>query len=122
MSWKIRSWPWALGPLPRLMIGTFARSVISPHTWSGTSSSRMAIAPGLFQRLRIVHDLLGLSCALLPCRRKPPRLETLCGVRPRWPMTGMPAATMARTREHDFLPALQLDAVAGGLGHEAARR
>jgi hypothetical protein len=37
--------------------------------------------------------------AVLPWARKPPSMVADCGVRPRWPITGIPAPVIAATRE-----------------------
>ena len=37
--------------------------------------------------------------AVRPCALKPPSMVALCGVRPMWPITGMPASVSAWTRE-----------------------
>ena len=51
------------------------------------------------------------ACAApLPWSRKPPRALTLWGVRPRWPMTGIPARAMPATRSAISAPPSSLTA------------
>ena len=77
-------------------------------------------AAGGLQRERVVEQLLRLAggAAL--------RLEAAehvadCGVRPMWPITGMPASTIARTRDEHRAGALELDGVGAPLLDEADR-
>ena len=59
-----------------------------------------------------------------PCALWPPSAVAVCGVRPMWPMTPMPADTSARTRSSRGAGALELDHVGAavleqspGVGH-----
>ena len=49
------------------------------------------------------------ASTLLPCTRKPPMASTDCGVRPRWPITGISARMIASTHRQAGPPALELD-------------
>ena len=57
----------------------------------------------------------------LPCVLKPPSIVADCGVRPTWPITGMPASTIDRTRASVGAGALELDRVRARLLEEARR-
>ena len=48
--------------------------------------------------------------AVLPCARKPPSAVAVCGVRPTWPITGIPAFTIARARSTEDPPRSSLTA------------
>ena len=102
-----------------MMMAPPARSVIRPQTRSGTSSRRMQNAPAS-SRIRASSTIFWACAALLPWSRKPPRALALCGVSPRWPMTGMPGPGDAGHAVRHLGAALELHRVAAGLGHEAA--
>ena len=55
-------------------------------------------AAGRLERARVAEQRAAFS-AVRPCALKPPSIVADCGVRPMWPITGMPASTIARTRE-----------------------
>ena len=92
-----------------MMIAPWARSVTRRHTRSGTSSSRTQNAPASSSR-RASSTIRFAAAALLPCSRNPPRALALCGVSPRWPMTGIPARAMPATRSAMSAPPSSLTA------------
>ena len=92
-----------------MMMAPWARSLIRPHTRSGTSSRRMQNAPAS-SRIRASSTIFFAFAALLPWSRKPPRALALCGVSPRWPMTGIPARAMPATRSAISAPPSSLTA------------
>ncbi len=61
---------------------------------AGTASSTTAKAPASSTALASAKILLADSRSF-PWTRKPPRAEAVCGVSPIWPITGIPARTMA---------------------------
>ena len=62
------------------------------------------------QRERLLGDLRGLARAVLPWALKPPSAVAVCGVRPTWPITGIPARTIARARSTEAPPRSSLTA------------
>ena len=67
-------------------------------TGAGTASRTREKQPGGLERARVVEQAAAFS-AERPWALKPPSIVADCGVSPMWPMTGIPAATIARTRE-----------------------
>ena len=67
-------------------------------TGEGTASSTSAKQPAASSAIASSTSCRAFS-AVRPCALKPPSIVADCGVRPMWPMTGMPAPTSARTRE-----------------------
>ena len=59
-----------------------------------------AEAPGRLERERVVVEPLGVV-PLRPWALWPPSMVAVCGVSPMWPITGMPAATIAAARVTD---------------------
>ena len=55
-------------------------------------------AAGVLQRMGVDTSRRAAS-AVRPCVLKPPSIVADCGVRPTWPMTGIPLSTIARARE-----------------------
>ena len=55
-------------------------------------------AAGRLERAGVVEEPPAAFSAVRPCALKPPSIVADCGVRPRWPITGMPASTIALTR------------------------
>ena len=54
-------------------------------------------AAGVGQRDGVVDERAGGVEPRVPCTLKPPMACTDCGVRPRWPITGISASTIAST-------------------------
>ena len=78
---------------------------------AGTSSSTTAKAPASWTARASAMSLRADSFER-PCTRKPPSWLTACGVRPMWPMTGMPAVTMASMVRAERTPPSTLTACA----------
>ena len=76
------------------IVGIRSRSVIAAASCSGTSSSTTANAPASWTASASASS--DAACvAVLPWTRTLPIALIACGVRPMWPMTGMPALTRA---------------------------
>ncbi len=67
-------------------------------TGAGTASSTIAKQPAASSASASSTSRRAFS-AVRPCALKPPSIVADCGVSPMWPITGMPAPTIARTRE-----------------------
>ena len=84
--------------------------ISSAVTAAGIASSTTAKQPACCERDRVVGDgqrPVGVA-ALRPA---PPSAVAVCGVRPTWPITGMPASTIAQRALHAGAAALDLDGV-----------
>ena len=79
--------------MPRM--GTPTASVTALATPLGTHSSTMEKTPAASSAFASATSFAAPS-GVPPCILKPPKLEADCGVRPMWPMTGMPTSTMRR--------------------------
>ena len=67
-------------------------------TGAGTASSTIEKQPAASSASASSYSCTAFA-ALRPCALKPPSIVAVCGVRPMWPITGMPADVSARTRE-----------------------
>ena len=92
------------------IVGTVTDSVMRAATWAGTASSTIAKQPAASSASASDSSCCAFA-AVRPCVLKPPRMVSDCGVRPMWPITPMPAETIARTRDSDGPGALELDDV-----------
>src|ERR671931_439134 len=93
-SWKTSTWPSVSGPAPMPMTGTCIRGMSSDATALGMASNTIAKQPAPW-RASASRAMRSAACAVRPCARYPPRAVEVCGVRPTWPITGMPASTIA---------------------------
>ena len=91
MTW---TWPLQPAPAPMPMVGIRSRSVIARASCSGTSSSTIAKAPASCTASASASSDRAWS-RVLPSTRTLPAWFAACGVQPMWPMTGMPARTIA---------------------------
>ena len=87
-------WPEHPAPAPIPMVGIESRSVIAAASWPGTSSSTTAKAPASWTASASASSCRACS-RLLPWTRTLPIALMACGVSPMWPMTGIPAFTIA---------------------------
>ena len=76
------------------MVGTPMASVTAAPTTSGTPSITKAKQPAASRDLAASSRAPAAS-TLLAWTRKPPMARIDCGVRPRWPITGISARMMA---------------------------
>ena len=75
------------------IVGTDRRRVTSAATGAGTASSTTEKHRPLRARARR-RRAASRASAVLPWVLNPPSIVADCGVRPTWPMTGMPASTI----------------------------
>ena len=100
------TWPLQPGPAPIPMVGMRRRSVIAVASWAGHELEHDRERPRLLDRQRVGEEARvparGPCPGPGPCR---PARAGACGVQPMWPITGMPAATIASmTRERADAP------------------
>ena len=93
------------------IVGTASACVAARATAGGTASSTIAKQPAASSASASSTSCCARS-AVLPCALKPPRTVAVCGVRPTWPITGIPAPTIARARETEVPPRSSLTASA----------
>ena len=86
---------------------------------AGIASSTIAYAPACSSALASCRTRAAAS-SLLPCTRKPPNAWIDCGVRPTWPITGMPAPTMRRDCVGHLDAALELHRLGVAFLHQPA--
>ena len=96
------------------MVGIESRRVMGRGHLRCTASSTSAKQPASSRAIASRNSRRAVS-AWRPWALWPPIAVAVCGVRPRWPITGMPAATSAFTRSSDRPGALQLDHVGAAL-------
>ena len=72
--------------------------MIRAETGEGTASRTSEKHPAASSARASARSASAFS-AVRPCALKPPSIVADCGVSPMWPMTGMPAPTIARTRD-----------------------
>ena len=89
MTW---TWPLQPAPAPIPIVGMRSRSVMAAASCSGTSSSTIANAPASWTASASASSDRAWS-RVLPWTRTLPSALIAWGVRPMWPMTGMPART-----------------------------
>ena len=111
MSCQTSTWPSVSAPAPMPIVGTVSARVIARRPAAGTASSTIAKQPAASSA-----SASSTSCCARSARAAL-RLEAaehvaVCGVRPTWPITGMPASTIARARETDVPPPSSLTASA----------
>ena len=82
------------------MVGIVSRVVISCATGTGTASSTIEKQPAA-SSARASSTRRRACSAVRPWALNPPSAVADCGVRPMCPITGMPAPTIAATRESD---------------------
>ena len=103
MSCQTSTWPSVPAPAPIPIVGTESRPVTSSATGAGTASSTIAKQPAASSSLASWTSCRASSLRR-PCALKPPRTVEVCGVSPTWPMTPIPASTIARARCTDVPP------------------
>ena len=86
----------ASGPAPMPMVGMGSSAVISAATSRGMPSRTRTPAPASARAWASALSWRTVS-AVRAWTRYPPMRWRLCGVRPRWPMTGISASVSART-------------------------
>ena len=114
MTW---TWPLQPAPAPIPIVGMWSRSVIAAASCSGTSSRTIAKAPASWTASASARSARAWS-RVLPWTRTLPTPLIDCGVRPMWPMTGMPARTSASMTRAVADAALDLDRLGAGLAQE----
>ena len=91
------TWPSVPAPAPMPIVGIESRRVISSATGAGTASSTIEKQPAASSARASSRSWAAFS-AVRPCALKPPSIVADWGVRPIWPITGIPAPTIAATR------------------------
>ncbi len=94
--------------------------MIRSATGAGTASSTSAKTPAASSASASSKSRRAFS-AVRPCALKPPSIVADCGVRPMWPITGIPAPTSAWHARERRAGALDLDRVGARLLQEADR-
>ena len=95
-SVSVMTWIWPLQPAPAPIpiVGIRSRSVMASASCPGTSSSTIAKAPASWTARASASS--ERACSLfLPWTRTRPIALIAWGVSPMWPMTGIPALTIA---------------------------
>lgn len=87
--------------MPRM--GTCTSSCMALATTLGTHSTTMANTPAASRALASSISFRADS-GVPPCTLKPPKEVAVCGVIPMWPITLMPASTIARIVGAMFAP------------------
>ena len=95
MSCQTSTWASQPGPAPIPIVGMVRLAVTRAASSAGTASSTTENAPAACIALASCSRRSPSSPR--PWTRYPPKALTDCGVRPRWAMTGMPAATRSST-------------------------
>ena len=114
-SWNTSTWPSVAGPAPMPITGTSISPISSSVTALGIASKTIAKQPASCSASASAA-MRAAARALRPWAFQPPSAVEVWGVRPTWPITGMPAPTIARARLAGSLAAaLQLDDLAAAL-------
>ena len=119
MSCHTSTWASQFGPAPIPTVGMVSLPVIWVANSAGTISITTENAPA--SATAIASATVCSAPSPRPCTRKPPRVLTLCGVKPMWAITGMPAAVKRGDLLGDPFAALQLDRMRAGFLHEPDR-
>ena len=117
-SWKTSTWPSVAGPAPIPITGISSFGISASVTADGIASKTIAKQP-TDCRASASSASLAAASAVRPWALKPPRAVAVCGVRPTWPITGMPERTIARARSTEGPPRSSLTASTPRLLDEA---
>ena len=96
-SWNTSTWPSVAGPAPMPITGISISPISSSVTALGIASKTIAKQPASCSA-RASAAIRAAARALRPWAFQPPSAVEVWGVRPTWPITGMPAPTIARAR------------------------
>ena len=89
--------------------GTSRRGISASVTAAGIASKTTAKQP-TDCRASVSSASLAAASAVRPWALKPPSADAVCGVRPTWPITGMPELMIARARSTETPPRSSLTA------------
>ena len=96
-------------PAPIPITGTSMCGISASATAAGTASKTIAKQPAACSA-SASRAICAADSAVRPCALKPPSALADCGVRPTWPITGIPEPAIARARSTEAPPRSSLTA------------
>ena len=118
MSGVTSTWPSQCGPAPMPIVGIGRASRDLGGVVAGHAFEHDREGPGLGDGAGLVEDERRRRAG--PCSRRACRTD--CGVRPTWPITGIPASTSARIVSAEPPAPFELHGLALGFLEEPRRR